>query len=260
MDSPERPLLLLSNDDGIAAEGLKALEQSLAPLGRTVIVAPLHERSASSRAITLRRPLRCHRQGSDRYGVDGTPADSVMLAVTHLLHARADLVVTGINNGPNMGDNVHYSGTVGAAAEGARFGIPAIAVSVDQRVDVDFRPAGRVAAAIAARVLDNGLPPGVVLNVNVPRGSPSGLQVTCQSGKISRNFVLERPDPHGRPYFWLHEEVPTEAMQEGSDYATVQSGFVSVTPLQFDHTAHSYFEELRSDLEGCSFGPERPGG
>lgn len=250
-----RPLILLSNDDGINAPGLHALERALAPLGRLVTVAPLMEQSATSRRITLRRPLRCEQRGDCRYGVNGTPADSVMLALIHLLKERPSLVVTGINNGPNLGENVYYSGTVGAAAEGAKFGIPSIAVSVNQRVRVDFGPAGRVAAQISSKVLECGLPRGVALNVNVPLGNPSGLCVTRQCEKISRNVVIEREDPHGRPYFWIHEEVPAEVARDGSDYAAVHQGQVSVTPLQFDHTAYRCLDRVFRDMSDITLGP-----
>ena len=247
-------LILLSNDDGISAPGLEALERSVQGLGRVVTVAPIREQSASSRRITIRRPLRYEPRGDSRYAVSGTPADCVMLAVVHLLETRPSLVIAGINNGPNMGENVYYSGTVAAAAEGAKFGIPSIAVSVNQRVGVDFGPSARIAASIASRVLDRGLAPGIVLNVNVPQGDPAGTRWTRQSEKISQNVVFERKDPHGRKYFWIHEHVPVETAQDGTDYAAVHRGLVSVTPLHFDHTAHHQLEHL-----GREFADFKPG-
>ncbi len=245
-DSP--PLILVTNDDGIDAPGIRALEQVLGPLGRIYTAAPLVEQSASSRRITLRRPIRFEQRGAARYGIDGTPADCVMMALTHLLDERPALVVSGVNSGPNLGENIYYSGTVAAAAEGAKHGIPAMAVSVNQRTDIDYGPPARIAAALAARVLRNGLTPGLVLNVNVPVGAIGGVAVTHQSRKISRNLMVETRDAWDRPYYWMHEEVSLAAAEEGSDYAAVREGQVSITPLHFDHTAHHVVDALRRDF------------
>lgn len=242
------PLILVTNDDGLEAPGLRALERSLSKIARIRTAAPLTEQSASSRRITLRRPIRYVMAGERRYGIDGSPCDCVMMAVTLLLDERPALVVSGINSGPNLGENIYYSGTVAAAAEGAKYGIPAIAVSVNQRTEIDFRPAARIAARLASRVLSDGLPRGVVLNVNVPVGEVSGVDVTHQCRKISRNFMVETRDPRQRPYYWMHEEVPLEEAEDGSDYAAIREGRLSVTPLHFDHTAYSAMEGLRSDF------------
>lgn len=253
MTAPD-PLILITNDDGINAPGLRALESTLAPLGRIRTVAPLMEQSAASRRITLRRPLRYERKGEGRFGVDGTPADSVMMALTLLLEETPALVVAGVNAGPNLGENIYYSGTVAGAAEGSKYGIPAMAVSVNQRSSIDFGPSARIAAALAKRVLAAGLPKGIALNVNVPAGEAAGVAVTHQCRKISRNLMIEARDPHDRKYYWRHEEVPVEAASDGSDYAAVHQGLLSITPLQFDHTAHGHIEGLRRDL--CEFDPQ----
>ena len=242
------PLILITNDDGIDSPGIRALERSLAPLGRIRTAAPLTEQSAASRRITLRRPLRYERKGNQRFGIDGAPCDCVMMAITLLLEERPALVVSGINNGPNLGENIYYSGTVAAAAEAAKYGIPAMAVSVDQRVDIDFEPVARIAAELASRVLADGLPPGIVLNVNLPAGAVAGVAVTHQCRKISRNLMVETRDPWDRPYYWMHEEVPLEAAEDGSDYAAIRDGYLSITPLHFDHTAHAEIEGLRRDF------------
>ena len=244
------PLILITNDDGIDAPGLHALERELASVGRTRTAAPLAEQSAASRRITLRRPIRYMPKGEGRFGIDGTPCDCVMMAVTLLLEERPHLVVSGVNNGPNLGENIYYSGTVAAAAEGAKYGIPALAVSVDRRADIDFGRSARVAAALAARVLENGLPEGVVLNVNVPDGRIAGLSVTRQCRKISRNLMVETRDPWNRPYYWMHEEVPLDAAEPGSDYAAVREGLVSVTPLQFELTAEGALAGVERNLLG----------
>ena len=242
------PLILITNDDGIDAPGLAALERSLAPLGRICSVAPITEQSASSRRITLRRPIRYERRGERRYGVDGTPVDSVMMAVTLLLEAEPALVVSGINSGPNLGENIYYSGTVAAAAEGAKYGIPSMALSVNQRSSINYGPAAEIAATLAEIYLARGMSPGIVMNVNVPAGRPAGISVTRQCRKISRNYMIETHDPYGRPYYWMHEDVPWEDAEDGSDYAAIRDGRVSITPLQFAHTAEDVMDGMRADL------------
>ena len=243
------PRILVTNDDGIQAPGLHALEATLARVGEVYTVAPLHEQSASSRRITLRKPFRYQPAGARRYGVDGTPADCAMMALTLLLDFRPDLVVSGINNGPNLGENVYYSGTVAGAAEGAKYGIPAIAMSVNQRVDIDYGPAADFAAKLAAQVIEKGLAAGIALNVNVPCPSYDGVEITHQSRKISRNLMVETRDPYGRPYYWMHEEVPLADAEPGSDYAAVRDGKVSITPLRFDHTAWDLMDTLKALAE-----------
>lgn len=242
------PRILLTNDDGISAPGLAALEEALAPLGEIHTVAPLSEQSAASRRITLRKPLRYQSAGERRYAVDGTPADCAMMALTMLLGFRPDLLVSGVNSGPNLGENVFYSGTVAGAAEGAKYSIPSIAVSVNARVEIDYRPAARFAARLAERVLADGLPAGTALNVNVPHPEIRGVRITHQCSKISRNLMIETRDPYGRPYYWMHEEVPLEEAEAGSDYAAIRDGYISITPLRFDPTARDLLEPLK-DLE-----------
>lgn len=239
------PRILITNDDGISAPGIHALEASLARIGEVYTVAPLYEQSAASRHITLRKPFRYEMHGKNRYAVDGTPADCGMMALTLLLDFKPDLVVSGINNGPNLGENVYYSGTVAGAAEGAKYGIPAIAMSVNQRVDIDYGPAADFAMKIALQTLEHGLPAGIALNVNVPHPSYQGVAITRQSGRLSRNLMIETQDPYGRPYYWMHEEIPVHDAEPGSDYAAVRDGKVSITPLRFDHTAHDLIEGLR---------------
>ena len=242
------PLILITNDDGIEAPGIRALEEALAPLGELCTVAPLSEQSAASRRVTLRRPIRYERCGAGRFGVDGTPADSVMMAVTLLLERKPALVVSGINSGPNLGENIYYSGTVAAAAEGAKYGIPAMAVSVNQRSGIDFHWPATVAKRLAAVYLARGMPPGLAMNVNVPKGEPEDFALTRQCRKISRNLMIETVDPYGRPYFWMHEDVPLDSAEDGSDYAAIRDGLVSITPLQFDHTAVAYWEPIQELL------------
>ncbi len=239
------PRILVTNDDGIDAPGIAVLENALADVGEICTVAPLIEQSGAGRRITLHRPFRYENRGKNRFAVDGSPADCAMMALTLLLEEPPDLVVSGINNGPNLGENAFYSGTVAGAAEGAKYGIASIAVSVNRRRDIDYAPAARFAADLAAKVLAEGLPQGVVLNVNVPHPTYDGIEITRQSKKISRNLMVETRDPYDRLYYWMYEEVPLENAEAGSDYAAVRDGKISITPLRFDNTAHDLIDELR---------------
>lgn len=253
--SASKPRILVTNDDGISAPGIQALEAALRSVGEVFAVAPLYEQSASSRRITLRKPFRYEKVGENRFAVDGSPADCAMMALTMLLGFKPDLVVSGVNNGPNLGENVYYSGTVAGAAEGAKYGIPAIAMSVNQRVDIDYSQASSFAAELAAQVLREGLPPGVALNVNVPNTPHVGVEITHQSKKISRNLMIETRDPYDRPYYWMHEEVPLETAEEGSDYAAVRDGKISITPLRFDHTAWDLLDSFKKWESPGGLGP-----
>jgi 5'-nucleotidase len=228
--------ILITNDDGITAPGILALEQSLAALGEVTVVAPDREMSATSQAITLHTPLRIHRIDDRHYAVNGTPTDCVILALYQILTERPDLVVSGINPGGNIGENVVYSGTVGGANEGAVHGVPSFAISLASRQDLDFSVAAAFAAQLAARILEEGLEPGVCLNVNVPRGDVRGVRVTRQSQKISQNMVLEQIDPRGRPHYWLDETVELTGVEPDSDYGAILAHEISVTPLQVDRT------------------------
>jgi 5'-nucleotidase len=241
--------ILITNDDGIAAPGLAALETALSRVGEVYVCAPLSEQSGTSRGITVRRPLRFHSAGERRYAVDGTPADSVMVALCLVLDAHPDVVVSGINNGPNLGENVFYSGTVAGAAEGAKHGIPSIAVSVSERENLDFTPAAEFTACLTKRIVEKGLPRGVALNVNVPHPRYQGVEVTRQCEKISRNIMVEGRDPRGRPYYWMDEQIPLDDADPGTDYAAIREGRISITPLRFDNTAWDMMKEPTTWLD-----------
>jgi len=228
--------ILITNDDGINAPGIKALEQSLAAVGEVTVIAPDTEMSATSQSISLHTPLRVHRIDDHHYAIGGTPADSVILAFYKILPQRPELVVSGINPGGNMGENVVYSGTVGGAMEAAVHGVPSFAISLASRKDVDFSSAAGFAAQLAAQILEEGLEPGVCLNVNVPRGEVRGVRVTRQSQKISQNLVLEQKDPRGRPHYWLDETIELTDVEPDSDYGAILAREISVTPLQVDRT------------------------
>jgi 5'-nucleotidase len=236
--------ILVTNDDGIQAPGLKALEKSLLPLGEVTVVAPDREMSATSQSISLHTPLRIHALDERHYAVAGTPADAVIIALHHLLPEKPDLVVSGINPGGNLGENVIYSGTVAAAMEATLHGVPAIAISLASRKRKDFSAAAAFAAQLAAKVLEEGLPRGIMLNVNVPRDDIRGVRITRQSQKISQNVVLEQKDPRGRPYFWLDETSDLGLVEPDSDYAAVLAHEVSITPLQVDRTDYASLNHL----------------
>lgn len=231
------PHILVTNDDGIHAPGLRALARELEQLGQVTIVAPLQERSASAQALTLRQPIYCDQIAEREYAIEGTPADAMILAFNALLKEKPDIVVSGINPGGNLGENIYYSGTVGAAMEGAINRTPSLAVSVAFRgKGFDFAPAARLTRALIPIVLKEGLPKGVLLNINVPQPWAGEVRFTRQSSKITRNVLQRGSDPRGRHYYWLHEQKFTEGMEDGTDHAAIRDGAVSITPLVIDHT------------------------
>jgi 5'-nucleotidase len=239
--------ILITNDDGIAAEGLRALREALRPFGRVITVAPDREQSATSHAITLHRPLRIRPVDVDTYSVDGTPTDCVLAAMNGLLEERPSLVVSGINHGPNMGDDVTYSGTVSAAFEGAILEVPSIAVSLATFGPHDFRAAMAVVPAIVEAVHRHGLPPRALLNVNVPSGPPEvlrGTRVTRLGHRVYGDALEKRHDPRGREYYWIGGHEPAWRPEPDSDFLAVHEGFVSVTPLSLDLTHGVLFESM----------------
>jgi len=239
-NGPKR--ILVTNDDGIESPGLAALAEALAPLGRAIVVAPDRERSGAGHALTLMSPLRVRTRGVDRHEVDGTPTDCVHLGVFHLTGGSPpDLIVSGINRGLNIGDDVTYSGTVAAALEGTLLHVPSIAVSAvrDEDRATDYGLAAALARRLAERILADGLPPGVFLNVNVPREPVRGVRVTRQGTRTYRAAVVERLDPSGRPYFWIAGADTTPAGEPDGDHAAIRAGYVSITPLHANMTHDS---------------------
>jgi len=240
--------ILLTNDDGFYAPGLRAMRHALEAGDdwEVVVVAPDREQSGASHALTLHRPVRLDEVDPGVYKVDGTPTDCVLVAVRGGLAEPPDVVVSGINAGTNMGDDVTYSGTVAAAMEGTLLSLPSIAVSLDGKTHFDT--AATVAASILRTVLDRGLPADTLLNVNVPDVPVSeiqGVRVTTQSRRDYHDQVVRRHDPRGREYYWIAGDVSEWVGDDGSDYATVQRGYVSVTPLHMDLTNERALDELR---------------
>ncbi len=229
--------ILITNDDGIYAPGLRALVDSLAELGTTTVVAPSRERSAAAQSLTLRSPIFCEKVAEQEWAIEGTPADAMIVAFHKLLPEPPDLVVSGINRGGNMGENVYYSGTVGAAMEATINHVPSFAISVvHPGKDTDYTPAAEFARELAKIVLREGLPRDVLLNVNIPSTWKGGVWFTRQSKKITRNMLQEGVDPRGRTYFWLHEQQAIEDVAPNTDYAAIFAGAISITPLHLDHT------------------------
>ena len=231
------PHILLTNDDGYDAPGLKALAAVLEGWAAVSIVAPNGEKSGAAQSLTLRQPIVCHPKGERHWAVDGTPADAVIVALHKLLPEKPDLVISGINHGANMGENVYYSGTVGAARESALHHIPSIAMSLCARKDnLHFVHAANIARSAAEIIMKEGLPDQVLLNINVPEPWKGGVRFTRQSKKITRNQLSEGKDPKGRTYYWIFEQKIEKDVEPDTDYAAVFAGDVSVTPLHLDPT------------------------
>ncbi len=245
--------ILVSNDDGINAPGIFALKNALKDLGDVIVYAPSEQQSAVGHAITIQTPLRVNPYNINGeffgYAVSGTPADCVKLAISTLMDEPPDLVVSGINQGANTAINVIYSGTVSAATEGVILNIPSIAVSLASYTYKDFSLAAKVARDIAEVILKKGLPPGIVLNVNVPPISENelkGIKVTTQSKSKWDDSYERRTDPNKRDYFWLTGKLQMVDKSEDSDEYAVINNYVSVTPLQFDLTAYKFLDELKT--------------
>ena len=248
--------ILVTNDDGYFSPGIEALAAALRPLGEVTVVAPHIEASAVGHALTLRRPLRVEHIGDRTYSVDGTPTDCVNIAIDEVLEGKPDLVVSGINKGLNIGDDVTYSGTVAGALEGALLGYQAIAVSLKfTRGEWDFGPAAAAAAALAESGLARPLPFRTFLNVNVPTGLIRGVRVTVQAKRNHITKVDRRLDPRERPYYWIEEAQDDWEPHDRSDHQAIRDGYISVTPLQpdlTDHGALALVEDLTRGLPGIA--------
>ena len=232
--------ILVTNDDGVRSEGLHELARAMARFGDVTIVAPHLEASAIGHALTLRRPLRLQQVDERVYEVDGTPTDCVNIAITQILQEVPDLVVSGINKGYNLGDDVTYSGTVAGALEGALLGISSVAISLERAAGAyDFKPAAAAAVQGAERVMAHGLPARTFVNVNVPSGKPKGFRVTVQARRNHVTVIDGRVDPRGQPYYWIEEGENDWEPHDRSDYQAVKDGYISVTPLQPDLTDYN---------------------
>ena len=244
--------ILITNDDGIDSDALPPLSEALSELGDVDVIVPERNWSGASHSITLFRPLRVRatklRNGHAAYMTDGSPTDCVRLAVLGFLKHRPDIVVSGINRGANMGDDITYSGTVAAAMEGLLSNVPSVAISIGAfGGDIDYGPAASFAALLARNILGRGLAPDTLLNVNVPplpRAKIAGVEVTRLGKRTYRDQLVERLDPYGNPYYWVGGPAVSEEAEAGTDVAAMRAGKISVTPIALDLTNHALLEEL----------------
>jgi 5'-nucleotidase len=253
VEKTARPLILVTNDDGVTAPGINALIEVMKTLGDVIVVAPDKPQSGMGHAITINSTLRIQKLNIhgvlDEYSCTGTPVDCVKIAVNKILHRKPDLCVSGINHGSNMSINVIYSGTMSAAVEGAIESIPSIGFSLcDDSIDADFTTSKKVVDVIARKVLKNGLPKDVCLNVNIPKSKDSelkGIRICRQARANWIEELDERKDPGGKTYFWLTGKFENyDAGQEDTDVWALENNYVSVVPVQFDMTAHTAIQEL----------------
>ncbi|MFO1371947.1 MAG: 5'/3'-nucleotidase SurE [Candidatus Competibacteraceae bacterium] len=244
--------ILVSNDDGYQAPGLLCLVAALRELAHITVVAPDRDRSGASNSLSLKNPLYVTRHDNGFYSVEGTPTDCVHVAITGLLEQEPDMVVSGINNGANMGDDVIYSGTVAAAMEGRFLGLPAIAISQAVYQPEYFVTAARVAVWLVRRLRERTLPPDTILNVNVPDRpweQLAGFQATRLGHRHKSAPVIKSTDPRGRPIYWVGPPGPAQDAGPGTDFHAVRTGYVSITPLQVDLTRHGVLDQLAEWLD-----------
>jgi 5'-nucleotidase len=238
---------LITNDDGIHSEGIEALESALSDVGDIYVVAPASEQSGASHSLTLSRPLRIRQLDERHWTVDGTPTDCVTFAVNQILQpdARPHICVSGINHGANMGDDASYSGTVAGAMEATILGVPGIAFSLTASRDLDFSQSTRIAREITLKALAEGIPPGTLLNVNIPTGPAKGIRLTKQGFKAARPVISEHIDPRGKLYYWIGEVREGFRAEGGTDFEAIDEGYVSVSPMRSDLTDYKALEEMK---------------
>ena len=244
--------VLLTNDDGIHSPGLLAVKRAVERIAEVVVIAPDHNWSAAGHAKTLHKPLRIDEttlpDGGRAYVTTGAPSDCVAIAALGFLDHLPDLVISGINYGYNLGDDLTYSGTVTAAMEGVIAGIRSIAVSTDRVPDMVFEPAAETVARIASQLISSDLPPRTLLNINVPplpAGQIKGLCLTRLGRRIYHDILIPRQDPYGRNYYWIGGQPPEGIMDEGTDIWAVANGYVSVTPIHLDMTDYDMLNRLK---------------
>ncbi len=241
-----KPVILVSNDDGIDSEGIIALASALKRVGEVYVVAPDRERSAAGHSLTLHKPLRVDEVGRRMYAVNGTPTDCINLAVNGILRKRPDLVVSGINKGANLGDDVTYSGTVSAAMEGTLLDIPSFAVSLATKRKLRFEAAAEFAVKLARHILRHGLPRDTLLNVNVPPTKTiKGYRITRQGKRIYDNAIIEKVDPRGKKYYWIGGNELKWEGESDTDFYAVSKKYISITPVHLDMTNYDSIEELK---------------
>ncbi len=240
--------ILVTNDDGINSTGIKTLVQVLANIGKVITVAPDRDNSAVSHSLTMNRPLRVTQNNTTNYAVDGTPADCVALALHKILKTKPALLVSGINAGPNLGDDISYSGTVSAAMEGTMYSIPSMAVSLAG--ETNYTNAAKIASQIAIKILNMGLPENTLLNINIPDIEETrGIRVTRQGRRLWQNSIQETFDPWGKMFYWIGGGTPIKDSASDTDVRAIEEGFVSITPIHLDKTNHEGIFHLKEDWQ-----------
>jgi 5'-nucleotidase len=244
----KKKTIMVTNDDGIRAEGLSALIESIDDFGRILVIAPEQEQSASSHSITLDKPLRIKKYSNNKFGVSGTPADCVLLLVHGILDKKPDLIVSGINHGPNMGEDVIYSGTVAAAIEGSILGIPSLAISVASWDFLHFEASAKISRYIVRRILELEKENVPLWNVNIPplpENEINGIKITKLGSRVYHDIIVKNTDPRGKDYYWIGGGKPGWNSDEDSDFSAVSRGYVSISPMHFDLTDYKSVLELK---------------
>ena len=245
--------ILITNDDGIHSPGILALQQAMNELGQTIVIAPDRDNSAVSHSLTMNRPLKIHKLADNFYTINGTPTDCVALGLKKILFQPPDLLVSGINAGTNLGDDISYSGTVSAAIEGTMYGVPSMALSVGGEPPYDYQAAMKIARCMAEKILHNSLPENTLLNINIPSGSVyRKIQVTRQGRRLWENSIHETLDPRGSKHYWIGGGTALADPGEDTDVYAFAAGNVSITPIQLDLTNHTGITYLKDNwhLEG----------
>ncbi len=240
--------ILVTNDDGVYSYGIKTLARGMKKVGNVYVVAPITEKSATSHSLTLHRPLRAKKIGREHvWAVNGTPTDCVNLALNGLLRVRPGIVISGINQGANLADDITYSGTVAAAIEATLQGVPAIAISLVARERFHFSFATSVALKLVRQIIKHPLPPNIFLNVNIPNipeDKIKGYRFTRQGKRQYGDSIIEKVDPRGEKYYWIGGDILGDKPIKNSDIEAVREGYISVTPIQLDLTAYDYLKEM----------------
>ncbi len=244
------PRILLTNDDGIHSQGLDVLYEKLSRLGECTLVAPDRDNSAVSHSLTMNRPLRVTRLRENCYTVNGTPTDCVAIGLNKIVKEKPDLLVSGINPGPNLGDDISYSGTVSAAIEGTMYSVPSLAVSLASQPPYDFSMAGEIAAKLATKILECGLPPNTLLNANIPNDENiRGIRITRQGRRLWKNAIMETSDPWGKTHYWIGGGTPHPESGKDTDVYAINNGYISVTPIHLDLTNHKEIRFLKEEWQ-----------
>ena len=242
--------ILITNDDGIDSPGLAALKRALMPLGRVITVAPDRDNSAVSHALTMNRPLFLEQREKHSYSLNGTPTDCVIVALSKVVERRPDLLVSGINAGPNLGDDISYSGTVSAAIEGTMYAVPSLAVSLAGKHPHSYGTAESIVSFLAAKTLLHGLPANTLMNINIPPGEKiRGIRVTRQGRRIWKQAVQEITDPIGRTHYWIGGGTPLLDVGADTDVHAIENNYISATPIHLDWTNHEGLSYFREDLQ-----------